>query len=440
MKLPDGSGIRPEETRLSRPTIVAIAVAALGYFVDIYDLILFSVVRIKSLAGLGVQPEHFKTLGASLINWQMFGILLGGFMWGMIGDRRGRISVLFGSIILYSVANIANGFIGDVPAQSSLSFLHLLGLGDAISQYKVLRFIAGVGLAGELGAGITLVSELMGRHGRGYGATLVASFGIGGGLLAVFVSERFEWRAAYLVGGVMGLLLLVLRVGVVESGLFSSVKQSTAARGSLLLLFWPPRTLLRYLAVVTIAVPIWYAVGILITFSPELARALGVVDQISAGTAVVWCYGGLVLGDVSSGLLSQWLRSRRVAVAIFLGLTALAIAGYLVGTQLAPQAWVFYLSCGALGFASGYWAVFMLIAAEQFGTNMRATATTSAPCMVRGSVPILSTAWIALQSNGFGVIAASAIVGGICLALAIGALCFIEESYGRSLDFLEEHK
>ena len=139
--------------------------------------------------------------------------------------------------------------------------------------YAALRFIAGVGLAGELGAGITLVSEILPKEVRGYGTTIVASVGIMGAVVAVLVGDAFDWRIAYIVGGVMGLALLVLRIGVFESGMFEGVKQTTVARGNFFALFANPARTRRYLSVVLVGLPIWYVIGILITFAPELGAA-----------------------------------------------------------------------------------------------------------------------------------------------------------------------
>ncbi|MDA1007551.1 MAG: MFS transporter [Planctomycetota bacterium] len=423
---------------ISRGAIMAVVVAALGYFVDIYDLILFSVVRVRSLKGIGVLDGDLQSLGATLINWQMFGMLLGGIAWGVLGDKWGRIRVLFGSIILYSVANILNGFIGDVPLESGWHPLSsALGLSQAIDQYIVLRFIAGIGLAGELGAGITLVSELLGRHARGYGTTIVAGFGVCGGIAAVSVSTLFEWRTSYFVGGAMGLCLLALRVGVVESGMFNVVAASNHARGSVWMLFWPPRRLLRYASVVAVAIPIWFAAAIPVTFAPEFAKSVGITSPMSAATAVLWFYVGLAVGDITSGLLSQWLRSRKRALAIFLAWTALTCFGGYEWIQSQPEVWVYATICGLLGFGCGYWAVFVTIGAEQFGTNLRATAATTAPNFVRGSVPLLTGSWLFLQSHGLSITTAAAIVGTITLVIAALGLWHLRETYGHDLDFIE---
>jgi MFS family permease len=396
---------------------LAILVAALGYFVDIYDLILFSIVRVSSLRGLGVAEDQILGQGVLLLNMQMGGMLVGGIIWGVLGDKRGRLSVLFGSIIMYSLANIANGFVTNVP------------------QYAVLRFVAGVGLAGELGAGITLVSEIMPVHTRGYGTMIVATVGILGAVVASIVGDAFDWRVAYFVGGGMGIALLVLRVGVAESGMFEGVRRAAhVARGNFLSLLTSPRTRWKYLRVVLIGAPIWYVVGILVTFSPEFGREMGMPSLPSAGRAVLFCYVGLAIGDFASGALSQIIRSRNRVVFLFLAMTTVFIAAYFAVAQVSLT--VFYGVCLLLGVAAGYWAVFVTIASEQFGTNIRATVTTTAPNFVRGSVVVMTSAFQALRPE-LGIRGSAMVVGAVALGVAYASLHGLEESYGKDLDYLE---
>ena len=395
---------------------LAVVVAALGYFVDIYDLLLFGIIRIKSLQDLGLTGQALKTTGLFLLDVQMYGMLLGGIIAGVIGDKRGRLSVLFGSIILYSLANIANGLVTTVP------------------QYAVARFIAGLGLAGELGAGITLVTELMKKESRGYGTAVVASVGILGAVVASLVGELLSWRVAYFIGGGLGLALLLLRVGVLESGMFNAAKASHTQRGQFLSLFRDAKKLRRYLGVIVIGIPIWYVIALLVVLAPELAAAMGMKDLPTAGRAILFAYSGLVVGDLSSGVLSQLCKTRKKIVASFLGLTALSIAVYFTVGRSSLDA--FYACCALLGIATGYWAVFMTIAAEQFGTNIRATVTTTAPNFVRGSVPLLTWLFRSLEKP-LGVVGSAATVGALTLTLAFVALSFLDETYGKDLDYLE---
>ena len=405
----------------ARGVRLAVLVAALGYFVDIYDLILFGVVRKPSLAALGVDPNDTAAMlaqGERLLNYQMGGLLLGGVLWGVLGDKRGRLSVLFGSIITYSLANIANAFVQD------------------LDQYAALRLVAGIGLAGELGAGITLVSEIMHREGRGWGTTIVATVGICGGVVAALVGGAVDWRTAYLIGGGLGLALLVLRIGVRESPMFAATRaQTSVARGDLGALVRSWQRLRRYLAVILVGVPIWYAVGILIFFSPELGKALGMTELPVPGRALLWCYAGLAVGDLGSGALSQVLRSRRKALAIFLGLTAVSVALYFT---VAPRSLAtFYAVCGVLGLATGYWAVFITSAAEQFGTNLRATVTTTAPNFVRGAVVPMTLIYKELR-GAVGIVEGAIVVGAAALALGALALWLLDETYGKDLDYVED--
>jgi predicted MFS family arabinose efflux permease len=402
---------------VARRPHIPILVAALGYFVDIYDLILFSVIRVPSLTALGLQGDALLESGVLLLNMQMAGMLVGGIAWGVMGDRRGRLSVLFGSILLYSLANIANAFVQDVAT------------------YAALRFVAGVGLAGELGAGITLVSEILPREVRGYGTTIVASVGVMGAVVAVLVGDYFDWRVAYVVGGVMGLALLILRIGVFESGLFEGLRQTTVSRGNFFALFASAARARRYLSVVLVGLPIWYVVGILITFAPELGAAVGVSPPPRAARAVLFAYLGLTAGDLASGLLSQFMRSRKRALAIFIALTSSGVLLYFA--PFSKSLPVFYAICGGLGFATGYWAVFVTVASEQFGTNLRATATTTAPNFVRGAVVPVTLLFQALREP-LGLAGSGFAVGALTLVVALLALAGLDETFGRDLDFVEE--
>jgi MFS transporter, putative metabolite:H+ symporter len=402
----------------------AVVVAALGYFVDIYDLILFSIVRVSSLRDLGISTDAALTSeGLYLINMQMGGMLLGGILWGVLGDKRGRLSVLFGSILIYSLANIANGFVQN------------------IDQYAWLRLIAGVGLAGELGAGITLVSETLPKEKRGYGTMIVATVGVSGAMLAYWVGERFGWRNAYFVGGGLGVALLLLRVGVFESGMYEQTKQQDVARGNFFALFTNGPRLVRYLKCLLIGVPLWFVVGILITLAPEFGKVLGLQQPVTAGLAVFWCYFGLVFGDFASGTLSQLLRSRNRALQVFLAFCALMVGVYLYGMRGASST-AFYTCCFVLGIAVGFWALFVTVAAEQFGTNLRATVATTAPNFARGSVvalvPIFQGVAAAFGSTQTpDLISSGAVVGGVSLLVAFWAVSTLPESYGKDLDYLE---
>jgi MFS family permease len=411
------------ESNSAKATVASIfslpvIVAALGYFVDIYDLVLFSIIRVPSLKSLGFAGQELINKGVMLLNMQMIGMLIGGILWGVLGDRKGRLKIMFGSIFIYSAANLANGMVSSIEA------------------YALLRLIAGIGLAGELGAGITLVSEVLHKSIRGYGTMIVASVGVSGAIFANFIAKGFDWRIAFYIGGALGLLLLILRVSVSESGMFREMEGTSLRRGNFLSLFTSTERFGRFANSILIGIPTWFVVGILITFSPEFAKGLEIKGEVNAGNAVMFCYLGLVVGDFASGMLSQLLQSRRKVVLIFLGFTALGITAYFMGHG--SSATVFYGICTFLGFASGYWAIFVTIAAEQFGTNLRATVATTVPNFVRGMVVPITMLFQILR-KGLGIQSAALWVGGICMALALISLWRLQETFHKDLDYFEEY-
>ncbi len=399
------------------PLNIIVIVAALGYFVDIYDLILFSIVRVPSLKALGIPDELLLPEGAKLINMQMIGMLTGGLLWGIMGDKKGRVSVLFGSILLYSIANIANAYV------------------STVDQYKWLRFLAGVGLAGELGAGITLVNETMTKEHRGYGTMVVVSFGVLGAVLANLVAGS-GWQNAYIIGGIMGFVLLLLRIGVYESGMYHRLKETKISRGNFFMLFTHKKRFIRYLSCTTIGIPIWYMIGILITFSPEFTRELG-IENVQAGNAVMYFYMGTSFGDFMSGYLSQVFRSRKKILFGYLVLTVIVVPFYLFLNHISSTA--FYVICALLGMAAGYWAVFVTIASEQFGTNLRATVTTTVPNFVRGSLVALTFLLDYFRKTLELPLNISALVVGIIsVTIAFVSLAGMHETYGKELNYMEK--
>jgi MFS transporter, putative metabolite:H+ symporter len=421
-----------EQKDLRKLFSLPVIVAALGYFVDIYDLLLFSIVRVPSLKSLGVTEDQLLSQGEYLLRMQMAGLLLGGIVWGIMGDKRGRLSVLFGSILLYSLANIANGFV------------------TSVDQYAWLRFIAGIGLAGELGAGITLVSEILPINLRIYATTLIAAVGLMGAVFANFISKIFDWQVAYFIGGGLGLLLLIARVSVFESGLFLKSKQKEVERGNFLQLFNNRKRFVRLIGCIFIGLPLWYAIGILITFSPEFAKALSISGSVVAGDAVMYSYLGLALGDILSGFISNKLGSRKKTVGLYIFLTLAFILLYLF--MPVRTAGFFYFACFMLGIGIGYWALFVTIAAEQFGTNLRCTVTTSVPNFIRGTVIPLTFLFKYLRETftehytplvgqfeaaNFGILYGALTVGLCTIVIAIVALRAIDETYNRDLNFEE---
>ena len=396
--------------------ILAIIAAALGFFVDAYDLLLYNIVRNQSLQELGLSGEQLLSVGINLLNAQLVGMLIGGVVWGIVGDIHGRRSVLFGSIILYSIATLVNGF------------------ADNVAVYGACRFVAGLGLAGELGAGVTLVSELMSKEHRGYGTMIVAAVGVLGVVTASLVGDRFPWRTAYFIGGGLGLFLLILRLGVRESFLFDRVKTASVSRGNFLALFTSAARLKKYVCLIFVAMPIWYAIGILITFSPEIGKALGLGVAPKAGTAIMLYYLALTFGDLTNGFLSQVFKSRKKIIAAFMFLTVLFCVGYftLGGRSLAA----FYVACFLIGWSSGYWAVFVTVSAEQFGTNLRATVAVTAPNFVRGLTAALTIAFKSLTPC-LGTVWSAASIGAVTIIAALIALSQLEETFGKDLDYTE---
>jgi MFS family permease len=404
---------------------MAVIIAALGYFVDIYDLLLFGIVRVPSLQALGYHGDDLLEKGAFLLNWQMGGMLVGGILWGIWGDKKGRLSVLFGSIFLYSAANILNGTV------------------QSLEMYAFYRFIAGVGLAGELGAGITLVAETMTKEKRGYGTTIVAAFGIFGAVVGGVVAKLFDWRIAYYVGGGLGIALLILRISAYESGMFHQSKQEGVARGNFFSLFNDWGRFSKYIKGILIGVPIWFVIGILITFGPEFATHLGVgIDAatgkstVTGGNTIMYHYAGAATGALLCGLLSQWLRQRRKALFWFIAADAVCTVIYVMMNGVSVP--LFYFMTFIFGIANGYWSVFITVASEQFGTNIRATVTTSTPNFVRGAVVPLTTVFLFLSQSTGSIIISSLIVGAFVFSFSLLALWRTKETFGKDLDYLEE--
>jgi putative MFS transporter len=397
---------------------ITVLVAALGYFVDIYDLLLFQIVRVESLKDMGLNAAQIKSEGEFIISVQMVGLLIGGIIWGVMGDKKGRLSVLFGSIILYSVANIVNGFV------------------QTPNQYGLTRFFAGIGLAGELGAGITLVSELVSKEKRGMSTSLVAGIGLTGAVVAYFISQNFGWRSCYFIGGGLGFCLLLLRISVFESGMFNKVKQLNVNRGNFLMFFTDRRRFRKYILAILIGLPTWYVIGILVAFSNDFASAFGFSEEVLPKKSTMFAYVAIAVADVAVGFVSQWLKSRKKALFIFYALTIISVIFYF--TMQNGTAEGMYVICAALGFSTGFWAIFVTMAAEQFGTNLRATAATTVPNMVRGTVPILIMVFRGLQTATGNYVTAGWVTGVMVMAIGLTAAWCTEETFGKDLNYIEE--
>ena len=402
----------------ARPWLALVIVAALGYFVDIYDLILFNVIKGASLGDLGLVAgsEAFKQAEVVLFNWQMGGMLIGGLLFGILGDVKGRVSALFGSILLYSLANLGNAFV------------------HSLDGYQACRFLAGLGLAGELGAGVTLVAETMPRRIRGWGTVLIVSFGTLGAVAAFLVGKNLGWRNAFLAGGALGLLLLAIRMRSFESGLFRKAASQAGSRGNFLRLFATPDRTRRYLSCIAIGLPIWFAVGVLVALCARFAQAAG-CEGVVVGQAVMLAYIGISVGDLVSGLLSQALGSRRKVILAYL-LFLTAVSGLYLGLpHLDSRA--FYLMAFLIGCGVGYWALFVTVASEQFGTEIRSTVTNTVPNFVRGAVVPITLGFQKL-SPSWGARPSAAVIGILCMGLALTGLALLPESFGNDLDYRED--
>lgn len=390
--------------------------AALGYFVDIYDLLLFNILRIKSLSDLGYSAVDIDLKGEWILGLQMGGLLAGGILWGVLGDKKGRLKVLFGSIIIYSLANVATGFVQNA------------------TQYAAARFVAGVGLAGELGAGITLVTELLSKRQRGIAASIVAGIGILGAVAAFYISQHYHWRTCYFIGGGLGLGLLLLRLGVFESGMYNALSQKIS-RGNFFSFFTDSKRFKKYLYSILLGLPTWYIVGILIAFSNKFGMEMSLAEKVDPGRATMYAYVALCVGDILAGLISHWLQSRKKTLYIYYALSAVMIAAYFL-QQPGGNVQTMYWICWGLGFSAGFWAIFVTMGAEQFGTNLRATAATTIPNMVRGALPLMLILFNALQGV-FTYLQSAWITGFIILLISVYAATQVDETYHKDLDYLE---
>jgi MFS family permease len=403
---------------------IAVIVAALGYFVDIYDLLLFTIVREPSLQDLGVDLSNGKEVlsaSTSIINWQMGGLLIGGVLWGVMGDKKGRLSVLFGSIILYSVANFLTAYV------------------QTTEQYAYARFFAGIGLAGELGAGITLVSELLPKNKRGIGTSLVAGIGLFGAVFAYFTYRYTDdWRLCYKIGGVLGIALLFLRISVAESGMFKHVRQLGVMRGNIFMFFTNSKRFKKYILAILIGLPTWFVIGVLVNYSNRFANAFYGNNAIESGRAIMYAYAAIAVGDILVGLVSQYFKSRKKALYLFYFFTI--VSGIFFFSGFIQNDTTMYIACAMLGFSTGFWAIFVTMGAEQFGTNLRATAATTIPNMVRGALPLINFLFLDVLQKGWGwdIVKSGIFTGVLVMAITLVAAYFSEETFHKDLNYVEE--
>ncbi len=402
---------------LSLPVIVA----ALGYFVDIYDLLLFTIVKKPSMLGVGATDATMLADSTKVINWQMVGLLIGGILWGVLADKKGRLSVLFGSIILYSVANFITGYV------------------QTVDQYALCRFVGGLGLAGELGAGITLVSELLPQNKRGVGTSLVAGIGLSGAVAAYFTYQSTEdWRLCYKIGGALGIGLLLLRVSVAESGMFKHAKEKNVQRGNFLMLINNAKRIRKYVFAILIGLPTWYVIGILVNQSDRFGKAMFGSTAIDSGRSIMFAYAAIAIGDMLVGLVSQYFKSRKKALLLFYSFTIIGLLFFFSPYNDSDIS--MYVICTWLGFSTGFWAIFVTMGAEQFGTNLRATAATTIPNMVRGALPLINMLFLNLfqQSWGWSIINSGIVTGVVVMVVTLIAFYFTEETFHKDLNYVEE--
>lgn len=398
-----------------------VIVGALGFFVDIYDLLLFNIVRKSSFRDLGVPEDAMKDIGESIISWQMFGLTIGGILWGIMGDKKGRKSVLFGSILLYSLATIGNGFV------------------QTVEQYTWLRFIAGLGLAGELGASITLTSELLPKEKRGIAAALIATSGVMGTITAYFVHNLSgeNWRLCYFIGGGMGIALLFLRVGVLDSKLYDVTKNAQVKMGNFLMILNNQERFWRYMRCIFIGLPVWFVIGVMISFSDEFAKRFGIED-FDQPKALMLQYVALAFGDMGAGFLSNYLRSRKKTLLIYYGILSFFMILFFA-LKGGGSAFNMYAICMGLGFGSGISVVYITMSAEQFGTNLRATAAISIPNLVRGFLPLILVIFQYLRRDQMlnNYVTAAWVTGLFIVALGLWSVIKTKETFEKDLDYLE---
>lgn len=406
--------MKNQSWRFSKQEILTVLVVALGYYVDAYDLLVMSAVRKPSLLSLGVPESETLNIGLSLLNYQLVGLMIGGVMWGVIADKYGRKKALFGSILIYSFANIANGYI------------------NSVNMYYWLRIIAGFGLAGELGVGISLITENVAKERRTISTAIVSFFGMLGASTGGWFGSIFEWQNCFLIGGFAGLLLLLLRLKVEESVMFNEIKDKNVSKGNIWMIIKNPKTLLTYFFCTLAGAASILFIGVFIQSTPELGKLFNL--NITAGIALIWYYLGASVSEIIAGLLSKLLKERKAPIYIFYAISLLAITNFCVNVPNSP--YFFYLNCLFLGFGLGWWSQLITLSAELFGINVRATAATSIPTFAR--------AWNIPFSNIFkqnipnlGIVNSAFGIGVIVVSLAIISITMVKETFENDANFIE---
>ena len=399
----------------TKQEILTVLVVALGYFIDAYDLLIFSAVRKVSLMDLGVAETDTLNIGISLLNFQLIGLMIGGVLWGILADKFGRKTILFSSILIYSISNIANSYI------------------SSVDMYYWLRFIAGIGLAGELGVGISLITENIAKERRTVSTTVVSFFGMLGAATGGWLGSVFHWQTCFLIGGFAGFLLLLLRLNVEESHMYLGIKDSKVKKGNILLILKNPKSLITYFFCTLAGSSSFLFIGMFIQSTPEFGKIFNI--SVTAGVALVWYYVGASISEVIAGILSKLLKERKAPIYIFYAISLLAIVIFCVHTPSSPR--IYYIHCSLLGFGLGWWSMLITLSAELFGVNTRATAATSIPTFARAwNIPFTSV----FKNNipKLGILNSAFAVGVIVIALAIISATTIKETFENEANFIEE--
>lgn len=416
-----------KETKHKEQSIaLLILVASLGYFVDAYDLIIASVVRSSAIVELGLAqvgtPEHTKY--AQLFEYvQSAGILLGGIIFGVYSDKKGRKKALYYSIAIYSIANILNGLLS-----ASVPFVGTV--------YCILRFICGFALAAELSIGIVMISETMKAKHRGYGTMIVVSFGILGAVLAAVLFEfiGIHWQTLYLIGGIAGVLLLIFRFSVKETNPFLDLENQESERGSWVMIFKNRRLLKILFNAILLGFPIYFFISIPIKFATDYGKELGLT--IKGTIPIIVFYIAMSVSDIIANYLCQLFENRKKVLYFYLGLCTISVFLLHFYPPTTPEQY-FYLFSPLMGFASGYWALLITFTNEQIGTNIRSTYTTAVPNVVRSLFIPIQLLLTVLQPT-FGTSTSVFYIGVLAVILALLGLYSLKETWGKNLKFIDE--
>jgi MFS transporter, putative metabolite:H+ symporter len=381
-----------------------------GYFIDIFDLVLFSTLRISSFEELKITDPTYWTV--VFFNLQMTGILVGGIFWGKMADIKGRSWSFMGTILVFSIANIING------------------LTSSLTVYGICRFIAGFGLAGEMGSGIALICEKVPDEKRSLYLGFVSSLGCIGAVLSGWLGDIVYWRYLFIGSGFAGILLTLLRKNLLEPDLFRKTATLNIPRGQWKTLFQSPPDLIRFILLIFLGIPMWYIIGILWSFSTEMTSTIG-LNIFTSGQAILWGYVGVWMGDMLMPFVSQFLKSRIFTIQICL---IMMLLGVIYLFQFQPHSLLsFQLTHIFLGFTIGYWAVYATLCGESFGTNIRALTSTSLPSLIRfSSIPMMIIYQYGRDENELNIALG---MGLTVLCISMITTYFIKDTFQKDIDF-----